>query len=274
VNAGVNGLFPLAFEGLIRDYGKPLRGRKVVLHCNVLWMSSPKADLHTEKEERFNHADLVPQFHPRIPCYKAELHHRLAAIVGRHFTFAQWANHLQMAYFEQKNILAWTLEEDSGAPARYPNAYKNPFTQITLVVPSEPVSDEDRGPASPRHKAWSTMGEGSARFEWVDLDSSLQWAAFVRLLRLLQSRDSDVLVAVGPFNEHIMAQENRAGFRRLREGIGEWLNRNHVLHVVPATLPSALYADGSHPLTEGYKMLAAQLVGDSTFRKWTEVEAK
>src|SRR5262245_57218656 len=45
VNAGVNGLFPLAFEGLIRHYGQPLRNRKVILHCNVLWMSSPKADL-------------------------------------------------------------------------------------------------------------------------------------------------------------------------------------------------------------------------------------
>src|SRR5438876_404124 len=39
VNAGVNGLFPLAFEGLVRDYGAPLRHRKVILHCNVLWMS-------------------------------------------------------------------------------------------------------------------------------------------------------------------------------------------------------------------------------------------
>src|SRR2546426_8930691 len=39
VNAGMNGLFPLAFEGLIRDYGKPLRHRKVLLHYNVLWMS-------------------------------------------------------------------------------------------------------------------------------------------------------------------------------------------------------------------------------------------
>ena len=78
VNGGVNGLFPLALEGLIRHYGQPLRHRRVILHCNVLWMSNPKADLRTEKEERFNHADLVPQFSPRIPCYKADLNQRLA----------------------------------------------------------------------------------------------------------------------------------------------------------------------------------------------------
>ncbi|MBI3415911.1 MAG: SGNH/GDSL hydrolase family protein [Verrucomicrobia bacterium] len=268
VNTGVNGLFPLAFEGLIRDYGEPLRHRKVILHCNVLWMSSPKADLHTEKEERFNHADLVPQFSPRIPCYKADLNRRLAAVVERHFTFSQWANHLQVAYFGQKNILAWTLEEDSSTPPRYPNAYKNPFAQITLTVPTEPATDPERGPTSPRHKPWSTTGEGSTRFEWVELDQSLQWAAFQGLVKLLQSRDNDVLVLLGPFNEQIMADENRAAFRRLRDGIAEWLTKNQVPHVVPATLPGALYADASHPLTEGYQLLADRLYHDATFQQW------
>src|SRR5215218_10002889 len=51
VNAGVNGLFPLAFEGLVGDYTDPVRRRKVIVHCNLLWMSSPKADLQTIKEE-------------------------------------------------------------------------------------------------------------------------------------------------------------------------------------------------------------------------------
>src|SRR5438105_5625718 len=35
VNAGLNGLFPLALEGLVRDYGGPLRSRKVIVHCHV-----------------------------------------------------------------------------------------------------------------------------------------------------------------------------------------------------------------------------------------------
>jgi hypothetical protein len=272
VNAGVNGLFPLAFEGLIRHYGEPLRHRKVILHCNVLWMSSPKADLRTEKEERFNHADLVPQFSPRIPCYKADLNRRLAAVVERHFTFSQWANHLQVAYFEQKNVLAWTLEEDGGTPSRYPNAYKNPFAQITLSVPMEPAIDLERGATSPRHKPWSTTGEGSTRFEWVELDQSLQWAAFQRLVKLLQSRDNDVLVLVGPFNENIMAEENRPVFRRLRGGIGDWLAKNQIAHFLPEALPSALYADASHPLTEGYQLLATRLRSDATFQKWMDAK--
>ena len=106
------------------------------------------------------------------------------------------------------------------------------------------------------------------RFEWVELEQSLQWAAFQRLVKLLQSRDNDVLVVIGPFNEHIMAAESRQVFRRLRDGISEWLMKNRVQHVVPATLPSALYADASHPLTDGYQMLASRLSGDATFQKW------
>jgi hypothetical protein len=268
INAGVNGLFPLAFEGIIRFYGRSLHHRQVILHCNVLWMSSPKADLRTEKEERFNHADLVPQFFPRLPCYKADLNHRLAAIIERHFTFSQWATHLQMAYFEQKDIPHWTLEEEGSDSVPYPNAYRNPLAQITLTVPPELAVDPERGPGSPRHKPWSTTGTGSARFEWVDLDQSLQWAAFQRLVRLLQSRHNDVLVVLGPFNEHIMAEENRPAFRRWRDGIGQWLEKNRVAYVMPETLPSALYADASHPLTEGYQLLAERLYGSAAFQKF------
>jgi len=274
LNAGVNGLFPLAFEGLIRYYGRPLRRHKVILHCNVLWMSSPKADLSTDKEERFNHAELVPQFFPRIPCYKADLNHRLSAVIERHFTFSEWATHLQIAYFGQKSIPNWTLEDDGNDPPHYPNAYKNPFAQITFAIPNEPVVDPERGPGSSRHKPWSTtgtsgsLGEGSTRFEWVGLDHSLQWDAFQRLVKLLQSRDNNVLVVVGPFNESIVAVENRPAFRLLRDGVADWLAKNNVQYLVPASLPSALYADASHPLSEGYQQLASRLSSDDTFQKW------
>jgi len=268
VNAGVNGLFPLALEGLMRWYGDPVRHGKVLVHCNLLWMSSPKADLQTDKEERFNHADLVPQFSPRIPCYKANLEHRLAVLVERHFTFSQWATHLQNACFEQKDIPHWTLDDGGGDPPQYPNAYKNPLAQITLTVPSEPAVDPERGPKSPRHKPWSTTGKGTTHFEWVELNRSLQWSAFQRVVELLQSRGNDVLVVVGPFNEHIMADENRTVFRQLRDGVCAWLESHHVAFVAPETLPSQLYADASHPLTEGYELLARRLHEDAAFRKW------
>src|SRR5260370_14314826 len=54
VNAGVNGLFPLAFEGLIRDYGGPPPPRQIILQFNMLLRNSPQAGLRTDQEEPLN----------------------------------------------------------------------------------------------------------------------------------------------------------------------------------------------------------------------------
>jgi hypothetical protein len=40
-----------------------------------------------------------------------------------------------------------------------------------------------------------------------------------------------------------------------------------VLHLVPEARPSELYGDASHPLSDGYKMLAEQLYQDAFFKK-------
>src|SRR5262249_2182659 len=146
-------------------------------------------------------------------------------VLEQHVTFYEWASHLQIVYFGQKSILNWTLEEDGSDPPRHPNTYKNPLAQISFHIPREPAMDPDRGPGSPRHKPWSTTGEGSTRFEWVDLDQSLQWAAFQRLIGLLRSRGNDLLVIVGPFNEHMLAEDNRPAFRSLRDGAVDCLTR-------------------------------------------------
>ena len=34
------------------------------------------------------------------------------------------------------------------------------------------------------------------------------------------------------------------------------------------TLPSSLYADASHPLTEGYRELAGRISRDPVFERW------
>jgi hypothetical protein len=269
VNMGINGMFPLAQEGLVDYYGKALRNQKVILQCNVLWMTSPKADLSTDKEDAFNHSSLVPQFTPRIPCYKADASERLSVVVQREVGFLQWVGHLQNAYFDQKNIAAWTLEEDgASSPPTHPNSYKNPLAQITMVVPSAPLDDPQRGPKSPRHKPWSTDGKGTTRFEWVGLDASLQWHAVQRTVNRLNARGNDVLVVLGPFNEHLMAEDNRQEFHKIRDGILLWLNENKIPTIVPETLPSELYADASHPLTAGYELLAKRIYADPRFQSW------
>lgn len=270
INGGVNGLFPLALEGLIRNYGGPIRNRKIILHCNLLWMSSPKADLQTQKEEKFNHPKLVPQFHPWIPCYKADATVRLSNLIERNFNFFGWTAHLQNAYFDQHTLIDWTLADDGKLPPGFPNTYKNPLSQITMTVPEAPANDPLRGPASPRHKPWSTSGESDSRFDWVTLDTSLQWGAFQRLVHLLRDRGNDVFVVIGPFNEHTMVPENRTKFHELVAGVQKWLQAEKIPDIAPEVLPSELYGDTSHPLTQGYDLLAKRLLENPQFKEWLE----
>jgi len=66
----------------------------------------------------------------------------------------------------------------------------------------------------------------------------------------------------------MVASESRPEYRKLRDGIAAWLTQEHLPHVVPETLPSALYADASHPLAAGYELLAKSICEDESFRNW------
>ena len=116
INCAMNGLFPLALEGLIEHYARSLHHRKIILHSNVLWMSSPKADLSDAK--RTGLQSLAPG--ATIPAsdlpLRADASERLSAVVERNVAFSAWVGHLQNAYFEQQSIPAWTLEEAGGDP--------------------------------------------------------------------------------------------------------------------------------------------------------------
>ena len=49
-------------------------------------------------------------------------------------------------------------------------------------------------------------------------------------------------------------------YEAMRDKTKTWLTNNAIGVVVPETLPSELYADASHPLTEGYALLARELL--------------
>jgi len=81
--------------------------------------------------------------------------------------------------------------------------------------------------------------------------NSLQWSAFARTIKRLQSQKNDVVVVFGPFNEHIIAPENKAVFETLCSQILATKKRERKVDS-PKALASELYADASHPLTQGY----------------------
>lgn len=249
-NLGLDGAHPLALGGLIEFYAEPVSGKNVVLQCNPLWISSPRADLQDDKSNEFNHPRLVPQFAPSIPAYKAEISPRLGVLMERYLPFSGWTTHLQQAYYDRTDIPGWTLE----------HPYENPLKPITRGLP--PSDNSLRHPSQPWYKSGITKQD----YPWVDLKTSLQWHAFQQVLELLRQRGNRVFVLVGPFNEHLLSSENRGRYQQLKATIAAWLEEKQVLHAAPSPLPSEHYGDASHPLAEGYKLLAQQLVKEPYFR--------
>ena len=246
----MDGFHPAALGGLIRYYGRAISGKKVILHLNPLWMSDKKQDLQTEKEYRFHHPRLVPQFSPKIPCYKDSWSKRVSVAIGRHVAFLGWTSHLRTVYFENMDVPAWTME----------HPYENPLQAITLELPV----DKKDNPQD--HSSWTERRTGKRNFQWVELDTSLQWNLFRRTVELLKSRKNTVFVLVGPFNEHMFKDESKGVYSNMQSGIETWLRQNNIPYYIPPALPSNVYSDASHPLAEGYALLAKQLFETELFR--------
>lgn len=252
VNAGLNGTHPLALEGLVRNYAGALRGRHVIMHCNLLWMSSPERDLQIDKETDFNHPDLIPQLLPWIPPYRANGDQRLGIIIDRMFAFRGLVNHVRIAYFDRQDLQNWSIE----------HPYDNPFHQIRMSV--ECPAPQPHSPPV----AWTDRGMTRQDLPWVTPESSLQWQAMTRTITLLRRRHNHVFVIVGPFNEHLLTASSRRRFVVLHAHVIAWLQRNSIPYYAPAPLDSKLYGDASHPLAVGYRQLAHAVYQDKTFQHW------
>ena len=122
-------------------------------------------------------------------------------------------NHLDSVYFNQQSTPGLDpggRREQSAAISQRPTHW-----QITLTVPGEAEDDPARGPSSRRHKPVDGGEEAPPAFRLGGPHVSLQWQAFQRVIGLLRGRGNDVLVVVGPFNEHMIVPEQRPAFRGL-----------------------------------------------------------
>jgi hypothetical protein len=250
VNLGADGTHPAALQGLLRHYAADIHGKTVLLQLNPLWMSSSKHDLQTTKEFRFNHPELVPQFTPKIPCYKALLSARIRIAMRREMPFANWTSHMRAAYFQNLDLAAWTIE----------HPYDCPIMAMTQKLP------EPRAPERPPQGPSSNKEPRKQDMAWVDLDSSLQWRFFRGAVQLLLERGNKVFVLVGPFNEHMLTDQNKAIYGKLKDGIEAWMQANNIPYLIPAALPPECYVDASHPPAEGYALLAKTLMESPSFK--------
>jgi hypothetical protein len=249
-NLGDDGTHPAALEGLLRYYGSSISNKKVILHLNPLWMTSPKHDLQTEKEHRFNHPKLVPQFMPKIPCYKASFTKRMSTVVNRCVPFFKFRSHLNITSFQSMDVPNWTIE----------HPYENPLNAVTFSLPT--TDDYER----PKDTSRIGKGPGQTAFQWVQLKTSMQWLFFRRTVQLLRNRNNRVFVLVGPFNEHMCDAKSLETYRKIRTEIGNWLRLNNIPCYIPEALPAHLYVDTSHPLGRGYAMIAKELFENAAFR--------
>jgi hypothetical protein len=147
------------------------------------------------------------------------------------------------------DLSAWTLE----------HPYENPLKAITLQLPV--LNDEQSERIS-----WKEKTIAKQDFQWVELGTSLQWNFFQRSIEILKARGNTVFVLVGPFNEHMLKGRSIDTYRRMKSEIKAWLRQNNVPYYMPEALPGELYSDASHPLSEGYAMLAKQLFENESFR--------
>lgn len=248
-NVAADGMHPAALAGLLRYYGRGISSRNVVVHCNPLWMSSKRHDLQVEKEFHFNHPQLVPQFVPSIPCYRESYSNRIGIAIERWLPFSAWTNHLRLAYFDRMDIPAWTVE----------HPYDNPLKAVRVGLPASQDSHQQE-PVS-----WTERGLTKQEFPWVELDTAFQWCSFRRLVGILEARGNRVFVLVGPFNEHMLKGDSLDTYLEMKSQIAAWLRERGIAHYVAPALPSEYYADASHPLSEGYAMLAEQLFENEEF---------
>ena len=248
-NLGLDGTHPAALEGLLRYYAPRLRGRTVLLHFNPLWMTSAKSDLTTDKESSFNHPDLVSQFVVKIPCYRAPFGKRARIALRRVIPFANWIVHLRTAYYENMDVQHWTLK----------HPYNCPLAALTHGLP------ESAGAPAPTGGSWVEKGAKKQDVTWVQLDTSLQWQFFRRSLDLLRNQGNQVFVLIGPFNEHLLNDEDAKAYSDIKTQVADWLEKNNIPHFVPQALPAEYYVDASHPIGEGYALLARQILDQPAF---------
>jgi hypothetical protein len=252
-NLGIDGLHPVALEGLMRDFGGAIRDRKVYLYFNVLWLDCPEFDLsalprrdETGAVKKFAvmHPRLVPQFDDTLYLYDEPLKTRIGNWEERNLPFYSLQNHLRNAFYDNRPLPEWMAA----------NPGRNPFGALRREVSA--VEREHIN----RTDSWSASGKGEFSFAWVALPDSRQWAAFLDAARLLEARGNDVTVVVGAFNTHLLSEESLETYIKLMGDVTDQLDGLGIKYIEIEALPSEDYGDASHPLGGGYQLIAEQII--------------
>ena len=233
-NLAVDGLHPVAMETLVRECGGDIRGKRVYLYWNPLWMNTPLYDLSGQEEFSINHPRLLPQFDRSYKSYRAKFGDRVATQLERGVAFRAWLRHFKAAYCDNRDV-------------------KQALAAKGKLVPYVPTERQKRDNET---KDWEQNGVKKQNWPWVSPAKSRQYAAFRRVLELLKKRGNRVTVVLGTVNPYMQTEGSLERYRRLRAEVKAELEKNGVAVIDLPELESKEYADASHPLAGGYAKLA------------------
>lgn len=243
-NMGIDGIHPAVMYGLVENYCKSLRNKKIIVGINLLWMSSARHDLTGAKNSEINHSMLLPQFNEVIPAYSPSLEERLSSVIKRGMPVFLWGDHVRLTKFRGSSLYRWSMDNPMENPLVFLHTEKKIYELPAAMDPSK----------FPQQDA-----------QWVTADKSLQWRYTLKTLRLLKKRGNRVLAVVTPFNRYMLTYESARQHELIVSEIRERLQRKGITVVIPETPPREEFADSSHPTGKGYGTIAKYLLQDKDF---------
>lgn len=246
-NMGIDGIHPAALYGLIDNYCGSLRGGRVVIGINLLWMSSPKHDLNGELNTSINHRALLDQFPGKIPAYSPPVEERLTLLVRREVPLFLWIDHMRASRFAERNFYRWTMSNPLSHPCEYFANRGEMYTPPAAV--------------SPERMAGRDM-------EWVEPGSSLQWRYMLASVRRLKDQGNDVVAVITPFNRFMLTDKSRVERDWIISYMQNELSAEGVASFAPQLDRPEYFADLSHPVAAGYGIIASLLMAESDFMEF------
>ena len=241
VNGGLDGMHPVALAELIEHHAPGIQNKTVLLHFDPLWLMSADAWPMSEEKILANRPGLLPRL---AASFSGSVRKQVAAAVRKAWAktpLRDWGEALADA---QIDFLAWSLD----------HPYENPMKAISSALPPS----EDR--PGIHFDVWNARSTPVEDTPWLPLRDSPQWAAFERLIDLLQVRENRVLVLVGPMNVHMMSPAVRSGYDEILKQVESRLRGADVPYVIVPLLRSEHFGDICHPLGAGYEDLARELL--------------
>ena len=240
-NAGLDGMHPVALAELIEFHAPGIVNSRVILQFDPLWlMLEGPSSTHT-RAILYNRPNLIP----RLAAHVTGPFRESASLSWSHLMRNTSLKELGERFSDARlDFLAWSLD----------HPYESPLKAISAALP--PSEDSQRQKLTP----WGGQPAARIQTRWGELALDDQWQAFLHIIALLQARGNDVLVVLGPLNEHMLDPDSLEPYLKIKSQMVDTLQSRNVRCFVPSVLPSNHYADICHPLGAGYAELAREML--------------